>query len=696
MYKNQELRDAISSLESCPDDLKGWEWDRLQYILNESQLTIRGHTDVIDRLAKHPDGKHIWSCSRDKTIRCWDLDTGQEVHRLLDPCTPMAICISHSGLQLATGDQAGNISLWDTNSGKRTLSWSGHKGIVETLYFDHDDSRLLSEGKDQILVWDVRSGQQLVELPCKGGFGQNAVWSPDGSMIAAIQNDAVAIFDAQVGSEITHFRIYDPYCGNIQFSPDGSLIVVCQKRIWLYDANTGVLKGALPGHNEHIGSMELSPDGRHLVTGDQQGIIKVWDLFSMNEVLTLRGHILEVLSVVFSTDGGRIISSGNDAIKVWDPEMDRKYLDLLGHERVSSIAFSPDSRRLVSGSEDKTLKVWDLASGSEVLTLCGHRGKVWTAVFALDGSQIISGSADSTVRLWDATKGDMLDVLEGHADAVLSVAASSNNKWIASASADHTIKLWDMSSRKHMRTFHGHEGSVTCVAFSADSSRIASGGLDHTIGIWDIATGRTVAMWSEEDLLRANSISYSGDGVLLLAGTAPNQYGSHNIKVYRPSRMARLWNFVKGQKSVNLVWHTHVGGFSPDGTRFAHRRDLDLEVRDALTGELALALKPRCTWFGAAAFSPDGKTLATSGYFGNIGIYESAPPPGGCEIRKQARNARALVDTLHEELDSYDSVIAKIQDDNDLDDSVRHFALQISRSRLSKEQHDSVGERSSQ
>ena len=691
IYKNQQLSGANRLLKLCPDDLKGWEWDRLQHILDESEFTINSHAGVIDRLAKQPDGKHIWSCSRDKTIRCWDLDTGQEIHRLFDPCTPMTICISHSGFQLATGDQVGNITLWDTNSGKQILAWPGHKGCIETLSFDCNDSRLLSEAEDQILIWDVESGRQLMDLRCRGTYGQNATWSSDGSMIAAIQLDKVTIYDAQNGSEIVQFGIHDPECGNIQFSHDNSLIVVCGKRIWFYDAKTGALQGALPGSKAHINSMDLSPDDRYLVTGDEQGFIKVWDLSDLREVVTLHGHFREVLSVTFDTDGRRIMSSGNDAIKVWDPEIDRKYLDLLGHQSVCFIAFSPDSQRLVSASEDRTLKVWDLVSGSEVLTLCGHRGKVWSAAFTLDGKHIISGSDDSTVRVWDATKGDLLTVLEGHEKAVLSVAASSDNKWIASAGADHTIRLWDRGSGKEMRTFLGHQNSVTCVAFNSDASRLASGGLDKTIRVWDVTTGRTVAIWSDEDLLRANNISFGQDGTLLLAGT-PIRYSDHGFKVYRRSRMARFYDFVNGRENLSLIWYAQIGTFSPDRTRFVNRRDLDCEVRDALTDDLLLILDPRCVWHGTAVFSPDGRTIATSAYFGGIGIFESVPPSGGYQIRKSARDARILVDELHEKLNSYTSVIESIQDDRSLNESIRHFALQISNSRLSAEQYYSVDE----
>ena len=692
IYKNQQLSGTNSLLESCPDDLKGWEWDRLQYILDESQDTIKVSSGIeggggITCL----NGQYIWACCSDKTIRCWDLDTGQEIRKLPYPnITPkMRICLNHSGSQLAITNDTGIISIYDTSTDEQVLSWQGHKRRIYHLSYCRDDARLLSVGMNQILIWDTSNGQLLMEIPRNNEIWEHAGWSPDGSRIAARQRGKVTIFEAKSGSEIMQFsstRANHPLGGLIQFSSDNRLICLYHTSIWLYNANTGLAEGALPGHDNEINSLDLSPDSRYAVSGDVEGLIKVWDLSNFSEIATFRGHVRQVLSVGFSADGRKIVSSGNEAIKVWDTENNRSFMDLLGHKSVCSIAFSPDSHRLVSASEDKTLKVWDLPSGSETLTLCGHRGKVSSATFTSDGTKIISGSDDGTVRVWDAQRGDLLAVLDGHEGGILSVTSSSDNRWIASASSDHTIKLWDMDSGKTMQTLLGHQDSVTCVAFNADASRIASGGLDNTIRIWDVGTGRTVAMWSDADLLRANSIVFGRDRTILLAGTS-GSYPDHSLKVYHPSRMARIRDSVKGQESLCLIWHAHVGGFSSDGTRFVHRRDLDLEVRDTLTGDLALILKPNCGWSGTAVFSPDGRSIATSGLFGPIGIFESGPPPGGFQIRESARDARTLVDKLYDQLKSYRSVIESIQVDQSLDESIRQFALQISRSRLSAEQY---------
>jgi WD40 repeat protein len=84
---------------------------------------------------------------------------------------------------------------------------------------------------------------------------------------------------------------------------------------------------------------------------------------------------------------------------------------LQGHkEEVVSLMFSPDGARIISGSFDFTCRVWDVFSGAEVFeALLGHTGVVWAVSFSPDGSQMASGSTDTTVRVWDAKTGELCD-----------------------------------------------------------------------------------------------------------------------------------------------------------------------------------------------------------------------------------------------------------------------------------------------
>lgn len=104
-------------------------------------------------------------------------------------------------------------------------------------------------------------------------------------------------------------------------------------------------------------------------------------------------HTAEVRSLAWSSDGKRLCSADGDIIsgkpaqiKVWDLETPKETLTLRGHAaEVRCVTLSPDGKRLCSGSFDQAIKVWDLEGGREILSLRGHRGLVFSLALSSDG-----------------------------------------------------------------------------------------------------------------------------------------------------------------------------------------------------------------------------------------------------------------------------------------------------------------------
>jgi WD40 repeat protein len=96
------------------------------------------------------------------------------------------------------------------------------------------------------------------------------------------------------------------------------------------------------------------------------------------EISRFEGHTQMVHGVSLSPDGKRLASASHDrTVKVWDVTSGKELLTLKGHaDAVATVAFSPDGERLASGSYDQTAKVWDAATGQELLTFKGHAGVV--------------------------------------------------------------------------------------------------------------------------------------------------------------------------------------------------------------------------------------------------------------------------------------------------------------------------------
>jgi WD40 repeat protein len=112
--------------------------------------------------------------------------------------------------------------------------------------------------------------------------------------------------------------------------------------------------------------------------------------------------------VALSGDGRHIVSGSDDGtVAVWDLQTGARLHQLTGHQGVvTSVALSGDGRHIVSGSSDGTVAVWDLQTGARLHELTGHHSAVTSVVLSGDGRYIVSGSSDETVAVWDLQTGE--------------------------------------------------------------------------------------------------------------------------------------------------------------------------------------------------------------------------------------------------------------------------------------------------
>ena len=329
-------------------------------------------------------------------------------------------------------------------------------------------------------------------------------FSPDSKLVVAGGNeDLLSLWDSETGKEIFSTS-NNGFVFTCMFSSDFNRIIVANgspfkdadfslKHLNL-ETGVEITTIKLSGHRSVVNACAFSLNGKQILSGSNDGVLKLWDTYTGIEIMTLSAHKNGVTACAFSPDNKLLVSGSSDnTIKLWSSDCGRLITTLNGHNsQICSCSFSPDSKRIVSGSYDGILKIWDIATGKEIFTLTGHNNMVETCSFSPDGKLIVSGGFDKTVKLWNAEIGSILHTNNGHGNSVCSCAFSHNSKRIVSGSLDSTLKIWDVQKGKNAYELKAHENTIRSINFSMDNKQIVSGGDDGTIKIWDADIGEEI------------------------------------------------------------------------------------------------------------------------------------------------------------------------------------------------------------
>ena len=247
------------------------------------------------------------------------------------------------------------------------------------------------------------------------------------------------------------------------------------------NATTGVHLSIISGHTVMVESLSFSPDGLFLISGDEAGTIKLWDIQTGGIIKTLSGHSKGVTCVSISPDHTMIASgSGDNTIHLWNTWTGECFCVIDEHiDTVNTVNFSPtNSKHLMTASADGTVQQWDVD---------GHRiGPAYGgthAIFSPDGSHFASWVfRGSVVIIQNLGTGAVIAKLQIPGEDCFCCQFSPDGKSVA-VGDEKFIYIWDItSSDPHLiGTFIGHTGPVTSITFS---SSLVSSSDDGSIKLW--------------------------------------------------------------------------------------------------------------------------------------------------------------------------------------------------------------------
>jgi WD40 repeat protein len=339
--------------------------------------------------------------------------------------------------------------------------------------------------------------------------------------------------------------------------------------------------------------------------------------------------------LAFRPNGTQLATvNGDGTVKLWEVPTGRELLSVPGHGRV--FAFSPNGSILATKGKRGSVSLWDTKTGKEIRTLRGHTSDADFLAFSPDGGQLLSHALfGNTLKLWRLTPGEDRSVLHAYAGAVTDLAFSADSRRLIATDAEQNLKAWDEATREEVPVRPEDVELVNrkgCV--SRDGQRQAAWGpkKDHLI-ITDTKTNALLYALAPGLL---DGVAISPDNQRVAVACA-----DETVRLwYVPSLLKQDGDAWKKYQQGNITWCLadpsnpketllgHTGpvrcvAFSPDGQRlFSAGSDGTVRIWEPTTGAEILTIKGNATAIHSLALTTDGRRLAAGREDGTITFWD--------------------------------------------------------------------------
>ncbi|KAI8855000.1 WD40-repeat-containing domain protein [Chytridium lagenaria] len=476
--------------------------------------TISGPYDEVSTISWSPDSSLIVAGCRDMTLRIMTPEPSETFRPFVltgHRDVIMGAWFSASGDQIFSVGRDGSLFKW-----KATL--------LESRDGDESDEdskkarkkrRVISQGKK----WYGDSDHKWV-LDEKHYFNQNhsKVSSVDYNsrtniVVVGFHSGVFGIWELTDFSNVHILSISQSRVDTVSINPSGEWLAFgCSKfgqlLVWEWQSESYVLKQQ--GHHHHMNCIAYSQDGQYIVTGGDDGKVKLWNTQTGFCFVTFSEHTGPVRAVEFTKKGQVVFSCSVDGtVRAFDMIRYRNFRTFTSPTPVqfSCLAVDESGELVCAGSLDTfEIFVWSVQTGKLLEILSGHKGPVSCLSFSPLEGRLVSGSWDKTVRTWDIFSRSMNPESFDHTSEVLSLAFRPDGKHLAVASLDGMISFWDVDLARQVGYIDGR---------------------------MDIAGGRK----STDRVTSANALSgkhftsicYTSDGSGLMAGSNSKYVCIYNV-----------------------------------------------------------------------------------------------------------------------------------------------------------------------
>ena len=410
--------------------------------------------------------------------------------------------------------------------------------------------------------------------------------------------------------------------------------ILNQISVWSVSAQEQLCSFSLRSlpENSVLICLEVSANGRLIVSGHSDGTYRLWDADSGEQVGDeVQAHRDSLTCVVISKDGSTIVTGSKDKTsRLWNARNSKPIGTPMNHENeVTCVVICESGSMVVSGSMDGTVRRWNTETSAIVgEPMCAHESMVRCLAVNENGEMIVSGSADKTLVRWDAKTGNQIgEPMRGHSGSVQCVAISPCGKMIVSGCWFHTLRMWDASNGKTIgEPFRGHFGDVKFVGFTEESGIFVSGSSDGTIRRWRMAHNTQLSESIQRCEGRVTNIAFTDYGKKVVTSSTSGallQWDVNNGKTVGKQMNAShdgkiriatndKCGMILSVRSFEDTTHSSKNGIKNEVVRW------DTSTCEMVGEPISVKLK---SYVSCAAVSQNGKMIVTGSRDGTVQRY---------------------------------------------------------------------------
>lgn len=548
----------------------------------------------------------------------------------------LVIAVEHSNVD--SGGAPTHCFIVQQLGGNHSAVFPGVEGWLFGCALSADGALLASAAQGNLYLWETATGHLRRTFSHPGTRQSFCALSPDGRLLVSAGGSS----SSAGGKSVLEGSVKAN--GKRDFS------------LSLWDVEGGRLQGRLLGHQAPVNACAISADKRLLVSAAADNRLILWDTFSGQPLITLRGHrathrgVSNLEGCAISAGGNLVVSASSDGtVKVWDTSpyaatrqgsaatrrSDRTIGKLVVARHFAADCAMDAAGRFVVSVHQNELLLWEVQSGRRRLRLTGHDQQINGCAISADGSLIVSAGDDKTLKRWHIepsapTRGlqrvEAVATFSGHQDGPLQsvpglfgqlfqpqgrpsyrgvvrrCAISPDRRWLVSAAQDRSLIVWDLSSGAIRHRLHGHSEGVSDCAISPDARLLVSASDDQSLKLWSAADGRELRTL------------HGHRGAVVACAIAPD---SSAILSAGADGSIRVWD-VAGSRAPLIIADAHLGRVND--CQFSHTgawllscgADGALKIWDRESQKLITSIRVAGA-LHACAWSPDAQRIVAAG-----------------------------------------------------------------------------------